>query len=104
MSSKTVSLVWRMAVLSILVAGASGCELKNSEPTWTKSKIIAAKLDHPQALAVDGKYLYFILGGTVASQNEGTNNVMRMPIEGGAPTIVFKGGAKYIPDSFFLTL
>jgi len=92
MSSKTVSLLWRIAALSILVGGLSGCELKNTEPTWTKSKIIAAKLDHPQAIAVDGKYLYFILGGTIASQKEGTNNVMRMPIEGGTPTVIFKGG------------
>jgi uncharacterized protein DUF5050 len=104
MSSKFVSLLWRVAALSILVGGLSGCELKNTEPSWTKSKVLAAKLDHPQAIAVDGKYLYFILGGTVASQNEGTNNVMRMPIEGGTPAVVFKGGAKYIPDTFFLML
>jgi hypothetical protein len=103
-SSKTCSLICCAAVLSILVCGLSGCELKTTEPSWTKSKIIAAKLDHPQAIAVDGKYLYFILGGTVASQNEGTNNVMRMPIEGGTPTVVFKGGEKYIPDTFFLIL
>lgn len=81
-----------------------GCGQMKREPPWTKSKVLATKLDHPQAIAVDEKHIYFILGGTIASQQEGTNNVMRMPIEGGAPSVVFKGGDKYIPDTFFLTL
>jgi hypothetical protein len=97
-------LLWRVAALSILCGCLSGCGMKTSEPRWPRSKVLATNLDHPQAIAVDEKHIYFVLGGTVASQNEGTNNVMRMPIEGGTPTVVFKGGDKYIPDTFFLTL
>jgi hypothetical protein len=104
MSAQPRSLLWRVAALSILFGLLSGCELSTREPEWTKSKVLATKLDHPQAVAVDEKFIYFVSGGTVASQHEGTNNVMKMPVEGGTPSVVFKGGDKYIPDTFFLTL
>lgn len=103
-SSNSHSFLWRLATVAILFGGLSGCGVKNSEPRWPKSKVLASGLDHPQAIAVDEKHIYFVMGGTIASQNEGTNNVMRMPIEGGPPSVVFKGGDKYIPDTFFLTL
>lgn len=41
---------------------------------------------------MDEKAIYFVTGGTIAAQKAGTNNLMKMPLEGGAPTILFKGG------------
>lgn len=77
--------------LVALIAVALGCG--ESKPrVWQKAKPLAGKLDHPSALTVDGTNLYFVTGGTVASKNEGTNNVMKMPVGGGPAEIVFKGG------------
>lgn len=70
---------------------------------WSNVKSMAEKLDHPNAFATDEKFIYFITGGTVASQQEGTNNVMKMPVSGGAPTILFKGG-DIIPDAEAIAL
>lgn len=91
-----------MFTLLILFGVLLGCKKTAKEPTWTKSKIIAGKLDHPSAMTVDDKFIYFVTGGTVASMNAGTNNVMKMPVDGGEPTVIFKGGEKYIPDSFVM--
>lgn len=87
-----------------LLAMILGCGGLNSKPKeWKKAKPITERLDHPNALANDDKFIYFITGGTVASKNEGTNNVLKMPVEGGAPTVLFKGG-EIIPDSNALAL
>lgn len=102
MSSKFRSTLLIVSALLILFAVLLGCKTTVKEPTWTKSKIIANKLDHPSAMTVDDQFIYFVTGGTVASMNAGTNNVMKMPVEGGEPTVIFKGGDKYVPDFFVM--
>lgn len=87
-----------------LLAMILGCGGVDSTPKeWKKAKPLTERLDHPNALANDGKFIYFITGGTVASKNAGTNNLMKMPVEGGTPTIIFKGG-EIIPDAFAIAL
>lgn len=87
-----------------LLAMILGCgEIKTKPKEWKKAKPLTERLDHPNALASDEKFIYFITGGTVASKNEGTNNVMKMPVEGGTPTILFKGG-EIIPDAETIAL
>ncbi len=91
--------------LTSLLTFILGCG--ESQPTapkqWQKAKPIAGKLDHPQALVSDDKFLYFVTGGTVASQNEGTNNVMKLSLSGGEPVVIYKGGAT-IPDASSIAL
>lgn len=88
--------------LLLLFCVLFSCKQLEKPTEWTKSKVLATKLDHPSAMAVDDKNIYFVTGGTIASRNEGTNNIMRMPIEGGEPTVLFKGGDKYLPDTFVI--
>lgn len=87
-----------------LLASLFGCGgNRSTAKSWQKAKPLTEDLDHPNALASDDKFIYFVTGGTVASQHEGTNNVMKMPIGGGAPTVIFKGG-DIIPDAEALAL
>ncbi|MBK7706270.1 MAG: hypothetical protein IPJ30_10930 [Acidobacteria bacterium] len=84
----------------LVLLAALGCG--ESKPSvWQKAKPVTEKLDHPSALIADAENLYFVTGGTVASKNEGTNNLMKMPVGGGAPELLFKGG-DLIPDSLAL--
>lgn len=102
MSQRLRSILFTASALSILLAALLGCKQTVKEPTWTRSKIIASRLDHPSAMTVDDKFIYFVTGGTVASMNAGTNNVMKMPVEGGEPSVIYKGGEKYLPDFFVM--
>jgi len=96
-----------MGLLSfILGCSNSSTSIQKPLPTWQKAKVIsgAKELDHPLGLAVDDKFVYFVNGGgTVASQKDGTNNVMKVAVEGGEPTILFKGGDA-IPESNSIAL
>lgn len=80
--------------ISIFFAMILGCGGIAKTPEWTKAKILAEKLDHPSAIATDEKYIYYVTGGTIASLNEGTSGVWKMPIEGGQPVQLFKGYQK----------
>lgn len=86
-----------MGLLTFISCGG----VTSAPKEWQKAKPISgpAKLDHPKALATDGKFIYFVTGGTVAGQKEGNNNVMKMPVEGGEPTVLFKGGDAIPSDS-----
>lgn len=65
----------------ILVLSILGCtQIFREEPKWPKSKILANKADHPQKILSDGAYVYYVTGGTIASQNEHTNNINRIKI------------------------
>lgn len=89
-----------MTILAMLL----GCgEIKTKPKEWKRARAITERLDHPNALVADENFVYFVTGGTVASRNEGTNNVMKLPIEGGAAAILFKGG-DIIPDSETIAL
>ncbi len=93
--------------LTALFTMALGCSQTVETPDWSKAKVIAEKLDHPNAITSDDKNIYFVTGGTVASLNEGTGGVWKMPIGGGQPVQLFKGYKKdektaFIPDTFVL--
>ncbi len=81
--------------------------LSCGQPTpkeWHKAKPITARIDHPKALAIDENFIYFVLGnGTLAGKQEGNNNVVKIPLSGGEPIILFKGG-EIIPDSDVIAL
>lgn len=98
---KLTFILTTMSLLT-MIFGCGG-KSDSTPKNWQKAKPLTERLDHPNALASDEKFVYFITGGTVASQQEGTNNVMKMPIEGGALTILFRGG-EIIPDSHDLAL
>lgn len=85
-------------VLTAILTMIFGCtESKPKE--WHQAKPLTEKLDHPRALATDEKNIYFVLGnGTIAGQKDGNNNLGKIPVSGGTPTIIFKGG-ELIPDA-----
>lgn len=89
--------------LTTLLAMILGCgESKPKE--WHNAKPLTEKLDHPRAFSTDENNIYFVLGnGTVAGQNAGNNNVVKMPVSGGTPTVIFKGG-EIIPDADAIAL
>lgn len=88
--------------LTALLAGVLGCG-ESKPQKWQNARSLADNLDHPSALTADGTTLYFVTGGTVASKNEGTNNLMKMPVGGGAPEVLFKGGDLIIDPHSIVT-
>jgi hypothetical protein len=102
------SLLFMAGLLSFLTGCVTGSNSNGNgnaamtpQKVWQKAKAVAGaeKLDHPRALAADDNFLYFVTGATVAGQQEGTNNLMKMPLGGGAPTVLFKGGESIPTDS-----
>jgi hypothetical protein len=84
-----------------------GCTQTKKEPSWTKAKVLAEKLDHPSAITTDDKNIYYVTGGTMASLHEGTSGVWKMPLAGGPPVQLFKGFQKdektvIVPDTYVL--
>ena len=77
-----------------------GCRSMNESkaPSWTNAKVLADKEDHPSKVISDGAAVYFVTGGTVASMNEGTNNIKRISLSDGSATILVKGG-KQVPEA-----
>ena len=90
----TVSIALSVFLLAIL-----GCRSTNqpAAPSWTKTKVLADKEDHPSKIISDGEAVYFITGGTVASMQDGTNNIKKISLKDGTVSILVKGG-KIIPD------
>jgi len=66
-------------------------------PSWTRAKVLADKEDHPSKIVTDGDAVYYITGGTVASQHDGTNNIKKILLKDGSISILVKGG-EIIPD------
>jgi Domain of unknown function (DUF5050) len=92
---------------AILIGLAIGCSQTAKAPDWPKAAVLAQNLDHPAALTADDKNIYFVTGGTIASLNEGTSGVWKMPISGGTPVELFKGYKKdektvVLPDGFVM--
>lgn len=85
--------------LGLLLLAVLGCRSTNQPkaPSWPKSKVLAANEDHPSKVVADGNSVFFVTGGTVASMNEGTNNIKRISLKDGTVSILVKGG-KLIPD------
>src|SRR5205807_930990 len=84
----------------LLLFAVIACRTINQpqSPSWTKAKVLSDKEDHPSRIVSDGAAVYFVTGGTVASMNEGTNNIKRISLNDGAVTILVKGG-KQIPEA-----
>src|SRR6185295_5060719 len=87
-----------LALGLILFAIIACRSTRTPAPSWTKAKILSDKEDHPSKIVSDGAAVYFVTGGTVASMNEGTNNIKRISLSDGAVTILVKGG-KQIPEA-----
>jgi hypothetical protein len=85
--------------LGVVLLAVLACRSTNfsNGPSWTKAKVLSEKEDHPSKIVTDGEAVYFITGGTVASQNEGTNNIKKISLKDGAVSILVKGG-QTIPD------
>jgi len=86
-----------LAVLLLAVLGCRSTKLANP-PSWTKAKVLSDKEDHPSKIIADGDAVYYVTGGTVASQHEGTNNIKKISLKDGAASILVKGG-DLIPDT-----
>ena len=90
-----------------LLAVILGCSEVQKAPEWQKAVALTERIDHPKAMTTDGEFIYFVTGGTIASLNEGTSGVWKMPLAGGAPIQLFKGIKKnensvVLPDTYFL--
>ena len=83
-----------------LLLAVLGCRSTSHTPapSWTRTKILSDKEDHPSKIVSDGAAVYFVTGGTVASMSEGTNNIKRILLSDGAVTILVKGGQQ-IPEA-----
>jgi hypothetical protein len=77
-----------------------GCRSTNFSggPSWAKVKVLADKEDHPSKIVADGNAVYYVTGGTVASQHEGTNNIKKILLKDGSVSVFVKGG-DIIPDT-----
>lgn len=85
--------------LFLLLFAIFACRSTNQtkDQGWTKLKVLSDKEDHPSKIVTDGEALYYITGGTVASMNEGTNNIKKILLKDGTVSVLVKGG-KIIPD------
>jgi hypothetical protein len=60
--------------------------------------VLSDKEDHPSKIISDGLSVFFVTGGTVASMNEGTNNIKKFSLKDGSVTVLVRGG-KQIPSA-----
>jgi hypothetical protein len=84
---------------ALLLLAILGCRSTSGPktPSWAKAKVLSDNEDHPSKVISDGSYVFYVTGGTVASLNEGTNNIKRISLDDGSVSILVKGG-KLIPD------
>ncbi len=89
-----------LAALALLALALIGCRSStfSNPPSWVKANVLSAKEDHPSKIVSDNDAVYYVTGGTVASQHEGTNNIKRISLKDGATSIIVKGG-DLIPES-----
>src|SRR5437588_7047036 len=83
--------------LCIILLAILGCRSTPKPPSWIKAKTLADKEDHPSKIISDGSFVYYVTGGTVASMNEGTNNIKRLSLRDGNVSVLVKGG-RLIPE------
>ncbi|HEX7720780.1 MAG TPA: hypothetical protein VF397_01395, partial [Pyrinomonadaceae bacterium] len=85
--------------LCVILLAVLACRSTNQskDPGWTKAKVLSDKEDHPSKIITDGDAVYYVTGGTVASMNEGTNNIKRISLRDGSVSVLVKGG-KLIPE------
>ncbi len=83
-----------LAALVALAVIALGCGQMGKDPQWVKGKKIAGKeqkLSHISNIAVDDKFAYVVIGGTVADSNEGLNGLRKVDLATGAVTVLDDG-------------
>jgi len=91
-----ISLICALALLLFAILGCRSTKQSNG-PSWTKGKVLSDNEDHPSKIISDGQFVYFVTGGTVASMEDGTNNIKRISLKDGSSTVLVKGG-KQIPS------
>src|SRR6267143_3844082 len=74
------SLVLALAFLLLAILGCRSTNLSKG-PSWAKAKVISDNEDHPSKVISDGRFVYYVTGGTVASKNEGTNNIKKISLQ-----------------------
>jgi len=87
-----------MITLLALAVVACRSTKQTAGGSWTKARVLADKEDHPSKIVTDGEAVYFVTGGTVASQHEGTNNVKKILLQDGSVSVFVRGG-EIIPDT-----
>lgn len=80
--------------LLLLLLAILGCRSTNEPkaPSWSKAKVLSDNEDHPSKIVSDGNSVFFVTGGTVASKNEGTNNIKSISLPDGRVWVLVKGG------------
>jgi hypothetical protein len=86
----------------LLFACVIACKETTPAPSWTRVKVLAEHEDHPAKIVSDGSSVFFVTGGTIASQNEGTNNIKRISIKDGNVSVLVKGGEKIPSEALAL--
>jgi hypothetical protein len=85
--------------IGLLLLVTIACRSTNqSTASWTKARVLSDKEDHPSKIVTDGEAVYYVTGGTVASQQEGTNNIKKISLADGSVS-VFVSGGQIIPDT-----
>ena len=97
------SLIFTIAT-TLLFSYLAACTSTNSPPPtampeWTHTTLLANDQDHPISAAADDEFVYFTAGGTMAAQQDGTNSLRKVPIKGGAVTVLASGGKGWIPSA-----
>ena len=80
--------------LALMLMSAAILACKSA--VW-KARVLADKQDHPSKIISDGDSVFYVTGGTLASQNEGTNNVNRISLKDGSVSVLVKGG-EHLPS------
>src|SRR5436190_8594688 len=89
-----------VVALCVLLIALAACRSTNKESavSWGKARVLADKEDHPSTIVTDNEAVYFVTGGTVASQHEGTNNIKKILLTDGGVSVFVRGG-DVIPDT-----
>jgi hypothetical protein len=85
------------SAVALLLGAVLGCNLSDTRKPaaeWTKARKVAGreqKLSHVSGLAVDDRFAYVTIGGTVADQQEGTSGLRKVALDTGAVTVLDDG-------------
>lgn len=94
-ADRTITLTWlptNQNRLTLLLALALLASIPGCKSVVWKARVLADKQDHPSKIVSDGSSVFYVTGGTVASRNEGTNNVNRISLKDGSLSVLVKGG------------
>jgi hypothetical protein len=85
-----------ISALALLFAAILGCSKSANKPApeWIKARKVAGReqrLSHISGLAVDDKFAYVTMGGTIADQNQGTSGLRKIALDSGAVTSLDDG-------------